>query len=118
MSWEDELDKEIPRKKSKVVVEVPLGLGAYTSTFGSLTPMAGEPQVPAVPADPITLETALSIFQTAKTANEILAYANDCSTPVWLDWLIKLTPKQVNIKGQVDVRAAFLNLGPPTPKSR
>lgn len=60
------------------------------------------------------LEDIAKVFRAAMTPAKLLAYAQDCSTPVWLDWMIKLSPKQMKVSGQMDIRAAFLNLGPPS----
>jgi hypothetical protein len=65
-----------------------------------------------------SLEDVSKLFKAAKSAAEIYSYAQDCSTPVWLDWLVKLSPKQVKMSGQMDIRAAFVNLGPPRKTSR
>jgi hypothetical protein len=54
----------------------------------------------------------LQLFKVAKSPSEIYAYASDVPVPVWLDWFVKLSPKKVEMKGQMDVRAVFANLGP------
>ena len=54
----------------------------------------------------------LQLFKAAKSPSEVYAYASDVPVPVWLDWFVKLSPKKVEMKGQMDVRAVFANLGP------
>lgn len=107
MSWEDNLDIEI---QPRVAVDLSLGQPsgqvevANPSDSAAITESSGEL---------LSVDNILSIFQSAKQPTEILSYAKDCSTPVWLDWIIKLTPKKINHSGQIDLRAAFINLGPP-----
>jgi len=67
--------------------------------------------IPALPDD-LSIDSIVEIFKMAKEPAQILGYAKDCSVPVWLDWLVKLSPKQVKLGGQVDIRAVFANLGP------
>jgi hypothetical protein len=79
----------------------------------------GPSSLAALLREPVeSLEDVAKLFKAAKSAAEVYSYAQDCSTPVWLDWLVKLSPKQVKMSGQMDVRAAFVNLGPPRGKTR
>lgn len=63
-------------------------------------------------AQPLSVESVLQIFLNAKTESEIAGYASDCPVPVWLNWLIKLAPKRLDVDSRMDVRAIFATLGP------
>lgn len=60
-----------------------------------------------------TLEDVRNIWLAARSPQEIALQAQTMPFGVWMDYMIKLTPKQLDVKGQIDMRAAFVNLGPP-----
>lgn len=109
MSWEDELEIE---RRPRVAVDLS-SLGPPVDQLEVAKPSDLPAISPELEDKPLSVDNILSIFQSAKQPTEILSYAKDCSTPVWLDWIIKLTPKKINHSGQIDLRAAFVNLGPP-----
>lgn len=51
-------------------------------------------------------------FMSAKSTEEVYHMAQAMSFPAWLDFFIKLSPKEVQVKGQMDIRQITAQLGP------
>jgi hypothetical protein len=51
-------------------------------------------------------------FMAAKDPDEVLQQAKAMHFPVWLDYFIKMSPKEVQVKGQLDVRSLVAQMGP------
>ena len=66
----------------------------------------------AVPQKLSTLEDIQNIWLSSRSPAEIAFQAQTMPFGVWMDYAIKLSPKKVDVKGQMDVRAVFANLGP------
>ena len=84
---------------------------------GSQAPVPLDPNDPGQlqatqPQSNLDIDGIIKLFQTAKAPGEILCYAKDCSVPVWLDWMVKLSPKKFSGSVNMDVRGVFANLGP------
>ena len=60
-----------------------------------------------------SLDDIRNIWLSAREPAEIAAEATSMPFAIWIDYAIKLSPKQMKLSGQVDMRAAFMNLGPP-----
>lgn len=100
------------------------GMAKKIPSVESLPPLPPQPiappancikaQVPALNKESVSsLEDIRSIWLSARSPQEIAVQAATMPFGVWMDYVIKMTPKQVDIKGQIDMRAAFVNLGPP-----
>lgn len=115
----DELDEKEGEAATLAVGEDLAPLPPTASPM--VSPSAASPSTPSPIAEllkqPVrTLEDIAAVFRSAMTPAKLMAYAQDCPTPIWLDWMIKLSPKQIKLDGKVDIRAAFINLGPPNRK--
>jgi hypothetical protein len=118
----DELEK-VEGEAATLVVGEDLAPLPPVASVASPSPALPAPSPSASPSiaellkQPVrTLEDIAAVFRSAMTPAKLMAYAQDCPTPIWLDWMIKLSPKQIKLDGKVDIRAAFINLGPPNIK--
>ena len=76
--------------------------------------------VPAVPeqidSTPAGLQTTAreikAAFFAGKSVDEVFFHAQNMSFPAWLDFFIKLSPKEVQVKGQMDIRQLVGQMGP------
>jgi hypothetical protein len=116
LDWVDEIDElqeESGPVGSSCGSSVALGEAQVRPGQGELAPVAPVAPVAQLLQKPIQgIEEIKDLFLAAKGSAEVYAYAADCSMPVWLDWMVKLSPKQMKVSGQLDHRAVFASLGP------
>lgn len=77
-------------------------------------------EAPAVPAKVDTSPSGIqarareirAAFFNAKSVNEVAQQAAAMHFPVWLDYFIRMSPKEVEVKGQFDIRSLVAQMGP------
>jgi len=57
-------------------------------------------------------------FLSSKSPEEIRMFASGLPLMTWLDYFIKLQPKEVQVKGQFDIRQMIAQLGPVNRKGK
>jgi hypothetical protein len=65
-----------------------------------------------LPAEINSIDSIRELWLAARSPSEVAVQAKTMPFGVWMDYAIKLSPKNVNVKGQFDIRAAFASLGP------
>jgi hypothetical protein len=88
-------------------IPVPQGVPAKLNT----TSLSLE-NIEMLPAELGSLDEIRNIWLSARSPSEVSVQARTMPFGVWMDYAIKLSPKNVNVKGQFDIRAAFATLGP------
>jgi hypothetical protein len=93
-------------------LRIPVPQGCPSATSRSLKNCVAVPLDMELPATLEGIDSIRHLWLSARSPSEVAVQAKTLPFGVWMDYAIKLSPKNVNVNAKIDMRAVFAKLGP------